>query len=185
MKDNQVAAGETTKVIQSINVTGVNGDAGVGSINGSNYAKVGAQFNGTGVLTGGYLDMDQRVNTSEGAYANQSGFTFTLNTTLGGSRTRSEAGNISGNPLVYVETRARGGLITVNGATAFSNNTGSKAYEDKTRSLISGKSVTTAYAYNGTSSTSTYGTGTWDLNLRTQATALTTLTSRSTNIIPS
>jgi hypothetical protein len=92
--------------------------------------------------------MDQEARTTGSAEVDQSGTVLTLNTTLGGAWTRTEAGNSSGR-FVSVETQGRLTQITVSSSAAVSNDAFSLALENKTRSLFSPTSTTTAYATNG------------------------------------
>jgi hypothetical protein len=146
--DSNAYAGVSTSADQEVSILGIIGSASAGSADGANFAGVRAGFAGSSLQTSGALSMDQEARTTGSAEVDQSGTVLTLNTTLGGAWTRTEAGNSSGR-FVSVETQGRLTQITVSSSAAVSNDAFSLAFENKTRSLFSPTSTTTAYATNG------------------------------------
>lgn len=173
VSSNEVYAGSITNASQNLTIAGYKGDAWVGSTHGTNYARVGAGFNGLSLLTSGVLTMDQITNDLQytnilnDANAQQIGTVRTLNTTPGGAWTQAAGGNSSGR-FVEVGTQGRFTTITVY-SSVLCDDALSLAYEDKTRSAVFPTSTTTAYATNGISTSVHSYSG---IDMRTRGSAM-------------
>jgi hypothetical protein len=171
MDENTMSAGSSTSGLQNLYIAGLNGSAASGSTDGTNNATVGAEITGgnisalmeinwsevsfddipglvteiVGDVGGGYIDVDQQVNTSASAHADQSGTVIAL----GDGRTWAEAAS-GADQRSWTAANVTTGVIVLNSNNA---SAGASTAADQDVFVIGLHGASAAGAADGTNST--------------------------------